>query len=620
MVSRAMVSGVNGPTITQILSGLKPTPAGYIKAARDIENSEISNLEPVGVAVLSTFTIDPVSPYIVVESARRGLLPRLYLAPFNQMEQEILDETSALYKFGADLFVLATRLEDIAASLVHEYGRLSNESIKEQVSQIQQRMMLLVGGLRESTGAPILVFNFAQPRFLCAGLADPIFEPSQASIVQQINDAVAADCRTFSGVHIFDHARTVAERGLRRWEDPRMDFLAKVPFGAEGQLETGRKLARYFAAALRPSKKCLVIDLDNTLWGGVLGEEGIGGIALSEDYPGNVYKDFQRALLALRDRGILLAVASKNNEPDVQEVFQNHPDCLLKATDFASMEIHWEDKASSLVAIANELNIGTDALAFFDDSPAEREWVRRQLPEVTVIDVPPSPLDYESALDESGVFDTLSISAEDKKRPVMYQKEQARRQMKDRSASLGQFLEDLDMHAVVGNVGVAALPRAAQLLAKTNQFNLTTKRHSSGDIQNLIDSGAVALWLRLTDRFGDNGLVGLAIAVPDELGQWSIDTFLMSCRVIGRRMETTLLSALSSEIASRGGKEILGEFRPTSKNGMVADFYHLHEFTSLPGDGALQGASLWKWDLSKGPIPVPKFVDLRFEFDGIDNG
>jgi FkbH-like protein len=209
---------------------------------------------------------------------------------------------------------------------------------------------------------------------------------------------------------------------------------------------------------------------------------------------------------------VLLAVASKNNEVDVLEVFQNHPDCVLKIEDFAALQIHWQDKAGSLRTIAKELNIGTDALAFFDDSRVEREWVRSHMPEVTVIEVPDNPLDFARALDESGAFDHLAISAEDQRRAEMYQKEKERRRLQSESISLEDFLGHLNMKATIGFVDQETLPRVAQLVAKTNQFNLTTRRHTPSELQAMIESGAVALWLRVADRFADNGLVGVALA------------------------------------------------------------------------------------------------------------
>lgn len=597
-------------TLGDILRDLKPTPAAYLSAARQIEATAFKELKPVNVAVLSTFTADLLRPYLVVEGAARGLLVSPYFAPFNQLEQQVLDSASPLYESKPDVVVIATRIEEIAPSLVTRFVALSPTDVDSELADIEARVQSLVEGLRRFTTATVLVFNYASPAFLALGLADTSLEPSQASVVQRANEYVAEICRKFSGVYVFDYSRLVYEFGLRRWYDPKLWYLGRIPFGAEAQLETGRQLARYLRAICFPPCKCLVVDLDNTLWGGVLGEEGLGGIALGEDYPGNVYKDFQRRLLSLRDRGVLLAIASKNNEADVVEVFQKHSDCVLKMENFAATQIHWQDKVMSLTAIAEELNIGTDALAFFDDSPVEREWIRLQMPEVSVIEVPESPLDFSRALSESGAFDHLAIAVEDRLRAKMYQKEQERKQLKAQSVSLEGFLEQLNMAATVGYVNTETLPRVTQLLAKTNQFNLTTRRHTSSEIEAMMESGAVALRLRVTDRFGDNGLVGVAITIPGESEQWAIDTFLLSCRVIGRRVESVLLSILSRIVRERGGRVLLGEYIPTAKNSPASEFYPAHCFE--PIDSARR---LWKWDLSQGEVPLPEFVKVRFEGD-----
>ncbi|MFC1874296.1 HAD-IIIC family phosphatase [Chloroflexota bacterium] len=599
--------------LIDVLHDLKPTPSAYLKAARQIEAGKFEELRPVSVDILSTFTADLLRPYLIVESACRGLLARPYFAPFNQLEQPVLDGNSSLYQSMPDVVIIATRPEEIAPNLATRFVSLSRGDIDNELAGIEARLQGLIEGLRRFTNATILVFNYAGPTFLAAGLADTSLETSQSSAIQRANDRVAEICRKSPGVLVFDYARLTQEIGLQRLHDPKLWYLGRIPFGVETQLKAGRWLARYLRAICLPPCKCLAVDLDNTLWGGVLGEEGLGGIALGEDYPGNVYKEFQRRLLSLRDRGILLALNSKNNEADAIEVFQRHPDCVLKMDDFASVQINWQDKATNMAAIAEELNIGTDAIAFFDDNPVEREWVRTQMPEVTVIEVPESPLDFWRALEWSGAFDHLVIAAEDRQRAGMYQKEHERKQLQAQSVSLDEFLQQLNMVATIGSVNSETsetLPRVAQLVTKTNQFNLTTRRHTSSELETMIESGAAALWLRVTDRFGDNGLVGVAIVLPGESGQWLIDTFLLSCRVIGRQVETALLGTISRIIRQRGGKALLGEYIPTPRNTIAAEFYPAHRFEPLDSD-----RRLWKWDLSRGEIALPEFIEVRFEGD-----
>jgi FkbH-like protein len=599
-------------TLGSILYNLKSNPAAYLKAARQIKAHTFEELRAVNIAFLSTFTSEILQPYLVVESAARGLLLNPYFAPFNQVAQQVLDEASFLYESEPEVVVLATRIEEIAPNLVHRYLTLSATEIENELAKIEKEIHQLIEGVRHFTTATIVVFNFANPMFLAAGFADPLLNPSQVSVIQHANERLAAICRQSIGVYVFDYARMVSEFGIQRWYDRKLWYLGRIPFGAHAQRETGKQLARFLRALIFPPSKCLVLDLDNTLWGRVVGENGLGGIALGENYPGNIYKDFHRLVLSLRDRGVLLAIASKNNERDGLEVFEKHPDSLLKVEDFAAIQIHWNDKASSLVAIAKALNIGTDALVFFDDNPVEREWVRMQIPEVTVIEVPKNALNYAQALIESGAFDQINLLIEDRRRSELYQKELQRKELQSETISLDDFLQQLYMTVKIGDVNSDTLPRVSQLLAKTNQFNLTTRRHTSSDIQALIESGAVALWLRVTDRFGDNGLVGVTIAVPSELGEWKIDTFLLSCRVLGRRVETVLLGILSRIIRERGGQLLVGEYLPTPKNGPAAQFYRTHDFEPIDNKG-----NFWKWNLSLGEIPFPEFVKVRL-MNGID--
>jgi FkbH-like protein len=557
------------------------TPAEFHTAARSIANGDVPGLDTVNVAILATFTAELLEPYLVVEGARRGLKIRPHFLPFNQLELQAMSAESALYASQPAVIIVGWRLEELSADLAHRFLRLDPDAIEAELSTIEDRARSLLDSIRRHSTATILVFNVAPPRHASAGLADPTLVPSQASVVQRLNDRLAAVVRETSGSYIVDYARAVLNEGLREWTDLRLLYRGRIPFGARGQRETGRLLARTIRAALKPPAKCLVLDLDNTLWGGVLGEDGAAGIHLGEDHPGSPFKDFQRAVVSLRDRGILLAISSKNDERDALALIESHPDCLLRAEHFSAKRINWEDKATSLRAIAAELSIGLDALAFFDDSPVEREWVRSQLPQVQVIDVPASPVEYVDALFDSGAFDQLTVSREDAARAALYDQERSRKSLESRHADVESFLRDLGLSAQIGRVDAETLPRVAQLLSKTNQFNLTTRRHSAADIERMAASG-VALWMRVRDRFGDAGLVGVAIAIPLSDTQWELDTFLLSCRVIGRNVETALLATLCDAVRAKGGTLVRGMFVPTDRNAPARDFLPRHGF--VPSD------------------------------------
>lgn len=570
------------------------TPADYREAARQIQAQPPAGLRPVRVAFLATFTATPLAPYVVVESARRGLYVSTWFGPYNQIEQQCLAPDSELYAFQPDVVVIATRLEELAPRRIDAewHGAVA-------------RLRAVTAAVRANSKATVLLFNFAEPLIAPAGLAGASLDPSPSAILQQANAALAKAGREQPGVFLFDCARLMIEIGLERWHDPKLNYVGRIPFGVTAQIALGRRLARYLHAMYRTPCKCLVLDLDDTLWGGILGEAGPGGIALGEDYPGNAYRDFQRAVLALRDRGILLAIASKNNEDEVRAAWESlRP--VLQWDDFAARQIHWEDKAGSLRAIAKSLSIGLDALAFYDDNPIEREWIRSQLPEVTVIDVPADPLARIAALEESGAFDQLTLTAEDQQRAAQYQDEHRREQLRSAALSLAEFLEQLQIQTELAPVTAETLPRVTQLINKTNQFNLTGRRYTAAELQSLLDSGAIACSVSVTDRFGDYGLVGAAFAVPESNGCWRLDNFVLSCRALGRGVEGALLAGIARLARERGARCLIGEYRPSGRNVVVKDFYPSHGFQAR-AEALLE----WEFDLAVGDIATPKLVSTR---------
>jgi FkbH-like protein len=589
-----------------MLSTVDASPASYLRAARALESGEGAalGLPPVRVSSLSTFTYAVLTPYLVVEAARRGLAVRHSVGPYGQLEQQLLDPESPIYESEPDFIVLAARIEEGAPALVHDFVRLSREDVEREIDQYVSRIERLLRAIRTHTRARVLVWNQVSPSSLAAGLADAGLDPSQTDAIAHVNRRLARACARTPGAFVFDAARVANEIGLAAWHDPKLFHLGRIPLAAPAQRATARQMARYLAALTTTPRKCLVLDLDNTLWGGVLGEDGFGGIALGDDYPGNVFKTFQRRVRSLRDRGVLLAIASKNDEGAVAELFERHPHLVLRWSDFAARQIHWKDKASSVAAIAEELNISTDALAFFDDSPQEREWVRARIPAVQVIEVPTDALRYGEALEASGAFDHLVLTEEDRSRAEMYRSDQERRHLAETVTSVDDFLRSLGMRVTVGAVDGTTLPRVAQLVAKTNQFNLTTRRHTQADIESMVAGGAISLWMQVADRFGDNGIVGSALASDGPRGAVSIDTFLMSCRVMGRKVELGLLRALVGRAIARGATRLLAEYIPTGKNGPAARFLPESGFTPIP-----DRPGWWQLDLSHG---APR-LDCPFE-------
>jgi len=354
--------------------------------------------------------------------------------------------------------------------------------------------------------------------------------------------------------------------------------------------------------------KALVVDLDNTLWGGVIGEEGFNGIQLGPEYPGAAYVMLQRAILDLHRRGVILAVCSKNNAAEAMEAIQNHPHMLLRPEHFAAFRINWQDKASNLREIAAELNIGVDSLAFLDDNPSEREWIRTQLPAVSVIDLPDDVLGYAAALRECPIFERVTLLEEDRERGRHYTEQRLRGELQQSANSLEEFYTALRMVVRIGPATDVDCARVAQLTQKTNQFNLTTRRYSEPQIRAMMEDPAWRLYaLRASDRFGDSGLVGVALVRRNAV-DWEIDTLLVSCRVIGRTIETALLAFLCDAARRDGAARVCGWYFPTKKNAPAKDFYSSHGFT---GAAEADAGSFWELDLLGGKrVATPAWIQV----------
>jgi FkbH-like protein len=395
--------------------------------------------------------------------------------------------------------------------------------------------------------------------------------------------------------------------GRSSFYDMRNYYWTKQPFGEEGV----RLLAEHLWAGVRAlstgPKKVIVLDLDNTLWGGVVGETGALGVALGDSPDGESFRAFQRHLKGLAERGVVLAIASKNNPADALEVFEKNPDMVLRLDDFGAYEINWEPKGTTIPRLARTLNLGLDSFVFFDDNPAEREQVRQTLPEVEVVDVPEDPAEYARALQAGLYFEAVGLTAEDRQRTGQYVVERKRRDLEASASSLDDYLLSLEMEGEVRPIDEADLPRVVQLLSKTNQFNLTTRRHSREAVAELLASrGSLGVTLRLRDRFGDHGLVAVMIVVSDAKGpldQARIDTWLMSCRVIGRTAEYFLLGVVLEECRALGYRRLIGEFIPTKKNALVASLYHDLGFHKLDGPDEESAATRFRIELSAAELP-----------------
>lgn len=558
-------------------------PAEYIALARQASCAPSGALPPhrrIRLAFLSNLTLHFLDPYLKVEGLRRGLLPDNYFGPFGQFEQAILAEDSALKAHNPDILFLQISLEALDPDFFARYLTVSSSEAETYFSDLKVRVARLVYSWREISSAPLVVFNFVPPVSGPRGIFEASDPASLLYRVSDLNHDLARVAAQFAQTYVFDYLGLVRNHGTRQWLDPKMWYIGRIATGASGQIAMAKSLLRLAAALSCPPAKCLVLDLDNTLWGGAVGDDGVAGIQLGDDFPGNMFKDFQRYLIRLRDSGFLLAINSKNDLASVEEAF-SHPDMILKWDDFSAARVNWIPKAVNMDDIAKELNIGLDSMAFFDDNPVEREQMRQQCPEVRVIDVPESAACYVDALQACPWFDISSITGEDRERSHLYRQERLRQMSRSKFASIEDFLKDLQMIGQVGRLRDETFERVAQLIAKTNQFNLTSRRHAPGRLREMMsDPRFLIFWMRLRDRFGDQGLV--VVGILQEMAEESsalIETFLMSCRVMGRNVEAAFLAyILKQAMTVWGCRKILGEYRPTAKNTPVIDFYPGHGF------------------------------------------
>lgn len=556
------------------------SPAEYLKRARELEKSA----HPARtLGVLASFSAQFLEPYLIVESAETGVLVRPWFGPFNQFEQEIFEPESELWHHQPDVLWIALRIGDVDPLLVVDYPVLGVDAAAERVSSIRRRLICLARGARGRFSGPILVSNLVSPSPL------PLFDASDphglGHRIAAENRELARDLVEVPDAHVFDFAGLVAAEGGSGFEDARLWHMARIPCAAIHQPVWARQMARAIRALVRPAAKCVVLDLDNTLWGGVVGDDGVAGIQVGDEAPGSIYKAFQRQILGLRNRGFLLAVASKNERETAMEALRDHPEMLLRPGHFSAIEVGWTPKADSLRRIAKQLNIGLDSLVFVDDNPIERAAVRSELPEVMVVELPSNPLGFGMALCNLPLLDRVRLESEDLRRAEMYHEESRRRGLAEQVADAEEFLRDLRMVARVGLADGLTLARIHQLVNKTNQFNLTTRRRSLEDLHQLSSAeGARVAWLRLEDRFGDMGLVCVGILRVEGGGVWEIDTFVMSCRVMGRHVEDAFLAYLAELARSGGGVRLRGSFVPTAKNTLVSGFYRNHGFTAVHED------------------------------------
>ncbi|HYU82576.1 MAG TPA: HAD-IIIC family phosphatase [Candidatus Polarisedimenticolia bacterium] len=557
--------------------------------------------------ILRSYTVEPIAPLLRASAALEGVDLRIEVGRFNAYAQEILDPSSRLYAFAPDLVLIAVQTCDLLPLAWSQYVD-DPEAAERQAAEAIANLRSWVATLRERSAARVLLQGLELPDQPSAGILDRQNTRGQSSLIESVNADLRRIAEESDAVDFVDYDALVARHGRARWRDEGKFATTRMPITAEHLPHVAAEYLPYVLAAAGRLRKVLVIDLDNTIWGGVIGEAGIDGIRLGHDYPGAGYRALQRAILDLHHRGIVLAISSKNDERDALDALERHPRMLLRPAHFAAMRINWNDKAQSIIEIAAELNLTLDSIAFLDESPVERERVSRALPEVLVIPLSDRPMEYARELRDSRAFERVAISNEDRERGRLYVEERMRSALRTSAASLEDFYRSLEMSVDIAALDDVNLARVAQLTLKTNQFNVTTRRYNEKQLLDLRAAGARVYALTASDRYGENGIVGVAIVVPSG-DTAEIDTFLMSCRVVGRTIETALLSHIAAAARSAGARTLYGVFVPTKKNGLAKTFYPDHGFVAAGTEG---DATRWELDLAAAPS-APPWIKVRSE-------
>ena len=533
--------------------------------------------KPVRLAVLGSSTLTHVLPGIRVAGLRRGIWVEIFESDYGQYLQELSDPGSGLHAFKPTAILLALDAHHLTAGLT---AGMDTSAATAALSEVQERLQTAWRLARDAFHCPILQQAALPVHLPILGGNEHRLPGSRSGFVARFN----ADLRTWAedaGVDILSVDDRAARDGVAAWHDPALWHRSKQEVSPVASPLYGDLVGRWLAANQGRSSKCLVLDLDNTVWGGVIGDDGLEGIALGQGSPlGEAYAAFQDYCRELSRRGIILAVCSKNDESNAIEPFDKHPDMVLKRSDIACFVANWSDKAGNIRAIAEALNIGLDSLVFIDDNPFERDLVRQELPMVKVPEVSDDPVGYPVALSDAGYFEGLSVTDEDRDRTSQYQGNKARDALKASATDLPAYLRGLDMKLVARPFDRIGLQRIVQLINKSNQFNLTTRRYTEEDVLAVMaDPDAFGLQLRLLDRFGDNGIISIIIGRLQETQDLLIDTWLMSCRVLGRQVEPTTLNLIAAQARRLGARRLIGEYVPTQKNGMVRDHYARLGFT-----------------------------------------
>jgi len=551
-------------------------------------------------------------PALVASAARRGVALEVIQPSYDQVAQEALTPDSKVNQSKPDAVLLALDYRALPLKLTLGDAEASSAIVRGAIGYMQS----LRNGIKTNSNAVCIFQTFAPPAETLFGSLDRAVPGTLRSLIDCINRELA-EFVAGSGDVLLDVAGLAETVGLASWHNTQQWNMAKFSFSDELVPLYADHVGRIVSAIRGKSGKVLVLDLDNTVWGGVIGDDGLEGIKIAQgDAAGEAHLAVQRLALDLRQRGIVLAVSSKNTDEIARAPFEQHPEMLLKLDHIAVFQANWNDKATNIQAIAQELSLGLDSIVFLDDNPVERGLVRQLLPQVAVPELPEDPAYYARTLAAGGYFDAVAFAAEDLGRAGFYQDNAKRASLQQQVGGLDAYLESLDMTISFQPFDATGRARIVQLINKSNQYNLTTRRYTDPEIgEAQTDPEVFTLQVRLADIFGDNGMISVVICRPAQAGVWEIDTWLMSCRVLGRKVEHMVLREILQHARAAGVDKLYGTYRPTDRNKLVVDHYARLGFTKT----AEEPTGLTRWELRVDGAD-PERAPMRIVSQGFEAG
>lgn len=569
----------------------------YFEQYRQLTNKKEEEHPCIKIFILRSFSCEIISKLLTVDLNRQGFRCEFMIGGFNQFSQEILIDDSDLYRFHPDIVLLCINIEDICSQIFEKNQNLE-KGMENDILNDLQGFFDLISHLREKTHAYLIVNNFVKPYYLSESVFDDNQEFGTRNAIRYINHSLTQYLCTLENCCLLDFEGIVSNVGHKNSFDLKQNFLSRNPYSPTVYCEFSEKCARIVALAYGKRKKCIVLDLDNTLWKGIVGEDGFDGIVIDD-----CYRQFQKQLLYWQKSGVILAINSKNNYEDVIDILENHPDMVLRKKDFSFLCVNWESKEKNLATISQVLNIGLDSMIFIDDSEFECTLIQETFPNVEVIRLDGDKLKYFDTAKSISSLDFIKLTEEDRNRTALYKSQEKREALRKKTGSIRSYLESLNIVVTVKKAEEYEYARIAQLTQRTNQFNLTSRRYSQNELQIFIDNGNKVFPLYVSDRFGDSGLSGLImLSIDKQSAAWEIENFLLSCRVLSREIEKAAWAAITQIALDEGIKLIFGEFIPTVKN--------------TPTKGLLQtlgflknNIHIWQYELREAYSP-PEFITL----------